>query len=92
MRLVSHAVPGPLRGAGRRAYRDSVLPPSVEAARGRRGGARRWAGTAGSGDRGAVVAMHGFGASAPAEALYEHFGFTGEKVAEARQVLHQGQP
>jgi transketolase len=32
--------------------------------------------------------MEGFGASAPAKALYEHFGFTGEKVAErARAVL-----
>jgi transketolase len=35
-----------------------------------------------------VVAMEGFGASAPAKVLYEHFGFTGERVAErARAVL-----
>jgi transketolase len=68
-------------------YRDSVLPPrvrarvAVEAASPL--GWHRWVG-----DAGAVVAMEGFGASAPAKALYEHFGFTGEKVAErARAVL-----
>ena len=69
------------------AYRDSVLPPAckarvaVEAAAAL--GWHRWVG-----DAGEVVAMQGFGASAPAKALYEHFGFTGEKVAEAaRRVL-----
>jgi transketolase len=46
-------------------------------------GWHRWVGDAGD-----VVAMEGFGASAPAKVLYEHFGFTGEKVAErARKVL-----
>ena len=30
--------------------------------------------------------MEGFGASAPAGALYKHFGFTGENVAAARAV------
>ncbi|MDA0181570.1 transketolase [Solirubrobacter phytolaccae] len=69
------------------AYRDSVLPPSVtsrvavEAAAPL--GWHRWVG-----DRGAVVAMTTFGASAPAGALYKHFGFTGENVADvARGVL-----
>ncbi len=69
------------------AYRDAVLPPavrarvSVEAASPL--GWHRWVGEAGD-----VVAMEGFGASAPAKALYEYFGFTGEKVAErARAVL-----
>jgi transketolase len=69
------------------AYRDSVLPPavrarvSVEAAADL--GWHRWVGDAGD-----VVAMHSYGASAPAKAVYEHFGFTGEKVAErARAVL-----
>ena len=70
-----------------RAYRDAVLPPEVRA---------RVAVEAASpigwhrlvGDDGDVVAMEGFGASAPAKALYEHFGFTGEAVAErARAVL-----
>jgi transketolase len=69
------------------AYRDSILPPdvrarvSVEAASPL--GWHRWVGDAGD-----VIAMEGFGASAPAKVLYEHFGFTGEKVAErARAVL-----
>ena len=48
-------------------------------------GWHRWVG-----DRGAVVAMTTFGASAPAGALYKHFGFTGENVADvARGVLGQ---
>ena len=46
-------------------------------------GWHRWVG-----DLGDVVAMEGFGASAPAKVLYQHFGFTGEAVAErARNVL-----
>jgi transketolase len=68
-------------------YRDTVLPPhvrariAVEAASPL--GWHRWVGEAGD-----VVAMEGFGASAPAKALYEHFGLTGENVAErARAVL-----
>ena len=35
-----------------------------------------------TGDNGAVVAMRSFGASAPAEQLYEHFGITPEAVAK----------
>ncbi len=69
------------------AYRDSVLPPSVTARVAVEAasplGWHRWVG-----DRGAVVAMTTFGASAPAGALYKHFGFTGENVADvARGVL-----
>jgi transketolase len=69
------------------AYRDSVLPPSVRARVAVEAasplGWHRWVG-----DDGDVVAMEGFGASAPAKVLYDHFGFTGEKVAErARAVL-----
>ncbi len=46
-------------------------------------GWHRWAG-----DDGDVLAMQGFGASAPAKVLYQHFGFTGENVAaRARAVL-----
>jgi transketolase len=69
------------------AYRDSVLPPScrarvcVEAAS--PVGWEPWAT-----EDGAVVGMTTFGASAPQKPLYQHFGFTGEKVAErARQVI-----
>lgn len=69
------------------AYRDEVLPPSVTARVAVEAasplGWHRWVG-----DRGAVVAMTTFGASAPAGALYKHFGFTGENVADvARGVL-----
>jgi transketolase len=69
------------------AYRDEVLPPSVRARVAVEAaspfGWHRWVG-----DLGDVVAMEGFGASAPAKQLYEHFGFTGENVAaRARAVL-----
>ena len=65
-----------------RAYRDAVLPPAVtarvacEAACGF--GWERWIGSDGR-----FVGMTGFGASAPAAALYEHFGITPEAVAAA---------
>jgi transketolase len=39
------------------------------------------------GPRGAFVGMTGFGASAPGEALFPHFGITPEKVAEAARSL-----
>ena len=68
-------------------YRDSVLPPgvrarvSVEAAA--TFGWDRW--TTDDGDQ---VGMTSFGASAPAKAVYEHFGFVPERVVErARAVL-----
>jgi transketolase len=72
-----------------RAYRDSVLPPAVRARVAVEAaspmGWHRWVG-----DDGDVVAMEGFGASAPAKVLYQHFGFTGEHVAErARAVLER---
>jgi transketolase len=71
------------------AYRDEVLPPAVRARVAVEAasplGWHRWAG-----DGGDVVAMEGFGASAPAKALYEHFGFTGEQIAaRARDVLQR---
>ena len=69
-----------------RAYRDTVLPPSVRS---------RVAVEAGHGDYwykyvgidGAVVAMSTFGASAPAAALYDYFGITEQKVIEAVETL-----
>jgi transketolase len=71
------------------AYRDSVLPPSVRARVAVEAasplGWHRWVG-----DRGDIVAMEGFGASAPAKALYEHFGFSGQAIADrARAVLER---
>jgi len=64
------------------AYRESVLPRAVtarvacEAACGF--GWERWIGP-----RGEFVGMKGFGASAPAPALYAHFGITADGVAAA---------
>ncbi|MEA2408183.1 MAG: transketolase [Thermoleophilaceae bacterium] len=70
-------------------YRDSVLPPevrarvSVEAASPL--GWSTWVG-----DEGEAIGMTTFGASGPQPALYEHFGFTPEKVAErARAVVER---
>jgi transketolase len=69
------------------AYRESVLPDVVE---------RRVAVEAGAtapwhkyvGRRGQVVGLDRFGASAPAPALFEYFGFTAERVAEAVEALY----
>jgi transketolase len=70
-------------------YRESVLPRdvrarvSVEAASPL--GWSRWVG-----DDGETIAMTTFGLSAPQPDLYEHFGFTPEKVAErARAVVER---
>ncbi len=69
-----------------RAYRDSVIPPgvgarvAVEAAASF--GWERW-----TGDRGAVVALDRFGASAPAGDLAKAFGFVPERVAEVAAGL-----
>ena len=65
-------------------YRSAVLgtAPRVAVEAAVRLGWDRWLG-----ERGAFVGMHGFGASAPGTAAYEHFGITAEKVAEAARVL-----
>lgn len=67
------------------AYRDSVLPPSVTARvaveAGIRQGWDRYIGT-----EGRFVGMSSFGASAPFEELYAHFGITAEHVAEEAKV------
>jgi transketolase len=69
------------------AYRDEVLPPTVHARVAVEAAApfgwERYVG-----DRGAVIGMRRFGASAPAESLFKEFGFTPERVAErAKQLL-----
>ncbi len=68
-------------------YRDSVLPHqcrarvSVEAAS--TFGWHRWVG-----ELGETIGMEGFGASAPAGALYKHFGLTPERIAgSGREVV-----
>lgn len=69
------------------AYKDNVLPPEVKA---------RVAIEAGStfgweryvGDAGAIIGIDHFGASAPADVLYEKYGLTAEHlVTRARAVL-----
>ena len=47
------------------------------------------AGTRSSAPSGAFVGMSGFGASAPYKELYQHFGITPEKVAEAALLAHK---
>ncbi len=67
-------------------YREAVLPKAVK---------KRVAVEAGSafgwgsytGLEGACVTMEGFGASAPAARLFEHFGFTVDHVAETVRSL-----
>jgi transketolase len=67
-------------------YRDSVLPPavrariSVEAASSI--GWREW-----TTEDGEVLGMTTFGASAKQQDLYEHFGFTPERVVERGRAL-----
>jgi transketolase len=73
------------------AYRRKVLPAgpvrvAVEAAI--RFGWDRWLyGERGKREKGAFVGMHGFGASAPAPELYEHFGITPQAVADAAKGM-----
>lgn len=72
-------------------YRRKVLPAgpvrvAVEAAI--RFGWDRWLyGERGTQKKSAFVGMHGFGASAPAEDLYRHFGITPDAVAEKVKAL-----
>jgi transketolase len=70
-------------------YRNEVLPPDVRArvvveAASPLGWERI------AGDAGQIIGMTTFGASAPQPALYKHFGFTKEHVAEvAKQVAER---
>jgi transketolase len=65
-------------------YRNGVLgdAPRVGVEAAVRLGWDRWLGP-----RSAFIGMSDFGASAPAEALFPHFGITAEKVAEAARSL-----
>jgi transketolase len=73
------------------AYRRRVLPAgpvrvAVEAAI--RFGWDRWLyGERGKREKSGFVGMHGFGGSAPAGDLYDHFGITAEAVAEKAKSL-----
>jgi transketolase len=65
-------------------YQHRVLgkAPRVAVEAAVRFGWDRWIGA-----RGAFIGMEGFGASAPGEALFPHFGITPERVAEAARSL-----
>ena len=68
------------------AYKEKVFPAAIK---------KRLAVEAGSPlgwhkyvtDEGAIIAMHGFGESAPAEDLYKVFGFTVDNVIEKAKAL-----
>ena len=69
------------------AYKEKIFPASIK---------KRLAVEAGSPlgwhkyvtDEGEIIAMHGFGESAPAEELYKVFGFTVDNVvAKAKGLL-----
>ena len=66
-------------------YRDEVLPPAVRARvaieAGVTFGWERWIGR-----EGVAIGVDRFGASAPGPELYEHFGLTPTKVAEAAEL------
>jgi transketolase len=68
------------------AYRDQVLPPTVAARvsieAGVTFGWERWIGP-----RGVAIGVDRYGASAPAEVIFEHLGFTPEHVAEVTREL-----
>ena len=70
-----------------KAYRDSVLPPSVKARVAvEQAGPMGWDRYVGS--EGATVTMSSFGASAPLKDLQKKFGFTVENVVKvAHEVM-----
>jgi transketolase len=67
-------------------YRDGVLPPSVRARVSVEAAAELGWSTWTTED-GESIGMTTFGASAPHKALYEHFGFTPERVAERGKAV-----
>jgi transketolase len=69
------------------AYRDEVLPPSVPLRIAVEAGSPqpwyRWVG-----DRGAVIGLERFGASAPYQRIYQELGLTTDRVvAKAKELL-----
>ncbi len=73
-----------------RGWRDAVLPPDVGARVAIEAGvADGWWRYVGP--RGRVVAMRGFGASAPGKDLFRHFGFTPAAVVEAAEESLNGE-
>ncbi len=71
-------------------YQDAVLPPALPAVAVEAAHPDFWRKYVGR--SGAVIGIAGFGESAPAPALYAHFGITAERVADAvrRQCSGRG--
>jgi transketolase len=69
-------------------YQDRVLPPDLPAVAVEAAHPDFWRKYVGR--RGAVVGIASFGESAPAAALYEHFGLTAERVAAAVRGVLKG--
>lgn len=67
------------------AYIEELLPPDVPRLAIEAGGRQSWDYWIGS--KGGFVGMTGFGDSAPAEILYEHFGITAEAVSKLGKKL-----
>jgi len=67
-------------------YRDAVLPPNVTARLAIEAGVampwHKWIGS-----KGDCICMSGYGASAPANILFEKFGFTARNIAERAKAL-----
>ncbi|GLC96342.1 transketolase [Cupriavidus sp. TA19] len=70
------------------AYRATVLPPGVPRVSVEAGVTWFWRGVVGEG--GVALGLDSFGESAPAEALYQHFGLTPADVAAAARALLEG--
>jgi transketolase len=72
--------------AQEQSWRDHVLPPAVRARVAAEAGStlgwERWTGLDGR-----VVGMRGFGASAPAERNFAHFGITADAIAAAARAV-----
>jgi transketolase len=66
-------------------YRDDVLPPGVPRVSVEAASTIGWERVVGV--DGASIGMTTFGASGPQKALYEHFGFTKEHIAEVAKEL-----
>jgi transketolase len=74
-----------LFAAQSRAYQESVLPPTI-AARVAVEAAAKFGWERFVGQDGAIVALDHFGASAPYQEIYKHFGLTAEAVATAARA------
>ena len=66
-------------------YRRQVLPPGVPRLAIEAGQPDYWRKYVGL--EGGVIGIAGFGESAPAPALYRHFGLTAERIVEAARAL-----